>query len=96
MAEANLTLTLSKPVRIQTGEVFDSLTLRELTVAENVALEKQAAGKGTLEQDVSFFAMSCGVSPDVILGMGQRDWTRLKNRYWETLGNVAPEGETSA
>ena len=91
----NLTLKLNRPVKTGDGITTHELTMRELTVAENVALEHQSAGKGTLEQDVAFFAMSCGVSTEVIMGMGQRDWTRLKTRYYETLGNVEPESENS-
>lgn len=86
----NLTITLNSPV-VVAGETISSLTLRELTVAENLALDKSHGTKSTLEQDINFFAVSCGVAPDVILGLKQRDWTRLKARYWETLGNVEPE-----
>lgn len=91
-----LTVTLLKPVTGADGVQVTALTLRELTVDENIALERQGAGKGALEQDKAFFAMSCGVAPDVIGKMGQRDWTRLKNRYWSTLGNVELEPATSA
>ena len=94
MAEQNYTVKLLKSVTGDDGAKHDALTLRELTVDENIALERQGNGKGTLEQDKAFFAMSCGVPPDVIGKMGQRDWTRLKNRYWEVLGNVEPEPES--
>jgi hypothetical protein len=90
----NTTLKLSRPVKGPDGGTTSELTLRELTVDENIALERQSTGKGTLEQDKAFFAMSCGVSPDVIGAMGQRDWMRLKNLYWGTLGNVEPEPES--
>lgn len=91
----DLTVKLLRPVKGADGTTTDALTLRELTVDENIALERQGAGKGPLEQDKAFFALSCGVSPDVIGSMGQRDWTRLKNRYWQTLGNVEPEPTTA-
>ena len=91
----DLTIQLQKPVTGADGIKVASLTLRELTVDENIVLERSGAGKGALEQDKAFFAMSCGVPPDVIGKMGQRDWMRLKNRYWTTLGNVEPEPETS-
>lgn len=91
----NLTLKLQRQVKTADGTTTAELTLRELTVAENVALERKGMGKGTLEQDVEFFAMSCGVSPDVVMAMGQRDWTRLKNLYYSTLGNVGLESENS-
>lgn len=91
----DLTIKLIKSVKGADGLVVDSLTLHELTVDENIVLERQGAGKGALEQDKAFFAMSCGVAPDVIGKLGQRDWTRLKNRYWTTLGNVELEPVTS-
>ncbi len=92
----DLTIELLRPVTGSDGLKVTALTLRELTVDENIVLERQSAGKGALEQDKAFFAMSCGVAPDVIGKMGQRDWTRLKNRYWQSLGNVEPEPVTSA
>ena len=92
----DLTITLKTPVTGSDGIRVDALTLRELTVDENIALERQGNGKGPLEQDKAFFAMSCGVAPDVIGKLGQRDWTRLKNRYWSTLGNVELDPLTSA
>lgn len=90
----DLTVKLLKPVTVA-GHTTTELTLRELSVAENLALEKSHKDKTPLDQDVHFFALSTGVAPDIILAMGQRDWTRLKTRYWETLGNVAPEDELS-
>lgn len=95
MSDENLTLTLTQPVTGPDGIKTTELTLRELTVDENIALERKGAGLGTLEQDKAFFAMSCGVAPAVIGAMKQRDWTRLKNLYWRTLGNVEPEPTTS-
>ena len=92
----DLTVKLEKPVTGADGVRVTELTLRELTVDENIVLERSNAGKGALEQDKAFFAMSCGVAPDVIGKMGQRDWTRLKNRYWSTLGNVELEPTTAA
>lgn len=84
----DLTVKLGAAVKAVDGSMVESLTLRELTVDENIVLERHGGGKGPLEQDKAFFAMSCGVDPDVIGKLGQRDWTRLKNRYWTTLGNV--------
>ena len=92
----DLTITLKTPVAGSDGVQVAALTLRELTVDENIALERQGNGKGPLEQDKAFFAMSCGVPPDVIGKLGQRDWTRLKTKYWSTLGNVELEPLTSA
>lgn len=91
----SLTVILEKPVTGTDGIETKELTLHELTVDENIALERDGISKGPLEQDKAFFAMSCGVAPDVIGKLGQRDFTRLKNRYWATLGNVELEPETS-
>lgn len=90
----SLTIPLKKPVTVE-GQRYDSLTLRELTVDEVILLERQNGSKGQVEQDKFYFAMSCGVLPDVIGALGQRDWTRLKTRFWETLGNVESEGDPS-
>lgn len=83
-----------RPVTVMDTE-HTSLTLRELSVAENVALQKSHGSKTTLEQDIHFFALMCGVPADVIANLKQRDFSRLKNRYWETLGNVEPESAIS-
>ena len=86
----DLTLKLKKAVIVD-GHEYAELTLNELTVGENIALERDHSGKGPAEQDMYFFAKSCRVPPEVISGMGQRDYVRLKNRFMETLGNVEPE-----
>ena len=90
-----LTVKLIKAVTLD-GQEIKSLTLRELDVDETILLEKMGKDKGPIEQDKAFFAASCGVSQEVIGKLGQRDWTRLKTRYWETLGNVEWEGAPSA
>lgn len=90
----NLTVKLKNPVTVE-GQRYDSLTMRELTVDEVILLERQNGSKGQVDQDKFYFAMSCGVIPEVIGALGQRDWTRLKTRFWETLGNVASEEDTS-
>jgi Phage tail assembly chaperone proteins, E, or 41 or 14 len=90
----NLTVKLKKPVTVD-GQEYASLTMRELSVDDTILLERQNKDKGPVEQDKAFFAMSCGVVPEVIGKMGSRDWTRLKTRYWETLGNVESGDEPS-
>ena len=90
----DLSITLKTPVTVD-GQTVTSLTLRELTVDEQIALEQSHKNKGPLEQDKHFFALSCGVAPGVIGALGSRDWTRLKTRYWETLGNVESEDTPS-
>ena len=90
----NLTVKLKNPVTVE-GQRYDSLAMRELTVDEVILLERQNGSKGQVDQDKFYFAMSCGVIPEVIGALGQRDWTRLKTRFWETLGNVASEEDTS-
>lgn len=90
----NLTITLKTPVVVD-GETITALTLTELTVDDTILLEKQHGTKPTTEQDKFMFAQACGVVPDVIGKLKQRDWLRLKTRYWETLGNAESEDETS-
>lgn len=90
----DLTLKLLKPVTVD-GETHQHLVLRELTVDEIILLDKQNGSKPVSEQDKYFYAMSCGVVPDVIGQLGQRDWNRLKTRFWNTLGNVELEPTTA-
>lgn len=90
----DLTIKLMKPVAVD-GETHETLTLQELNVDQIILLDKQHGSKPTSEQDKYFYAQSCGVTPDVIGKLGSRDWTRLKNRYWSTLGNVEQEPETA-
>lgn len=90
----DLTIKLLSPVTVD-GEKIESLTLRELTVDENIALQKSHGEKTAIEQDKYFFALTCGVSPAAIGSLKQRDWGRLRMRYAETLGNVELESESS-
>lgn len=90
----DLSVKLLTPVTVD-GETTTTLVLRELTVDEIILLDKQNASKPMNEQDKYFYAQSCGVVPDVIGKLGQRDWNRLKALYWSTLGNVEPEPETA-
>jgi hypothetical protein len=34
-----------------------------------------------------------GYSPQVIRALKQRDWMRLRNLFWSTLGNVSDDQE---
>lgn len=90
----DLTVKLIKPVNIA-GQEITELTLNELTVREKIAHEKSHGNKTVIEQDLYYFALSCKVSPYTIESLCERDWNRLKARYWETLGNLEPEPETS-
>lgn len=90
----NTTIKLWSPVEIP-GHTVDELTMRELSVDENIALGKAHGNKTTLEQDKEFFALMTGQPPEVIGKLKNRDWMRLKNKYWETLGNVEPASNTS-
>ena len=85
-------VTLLSPVTIN-GDTTNTLVLRELTVEELLALEKSHGHKSAFEQDVYMFSMSCGVAPDVIKKLRERDWKRLKMKYWETLVNVVDDQE---
>ena len=90
----DLTIKLLAPVNVD-GETHQTLTLQELTVDQIILLDKQHGSKPTSEQDKYFYAQSCGVVPDVIGKLGSRDWNRLKQRYWSTLGNAGLEPETA-
>lgn len=80
-------LRLFSPVEFDSVR-YDELSLRELTVDEMIALEKSTGNKLVIEQDKAFYSLTCGVPPQVIGNMKSRDWVRLKNYYWDKLGNV--------
>lgn len=89
-----VTIPLWKPFDFE-GFKQTSVTLHELTVEENLELEKASAGLSTFEQDIRYFAKMAGKPVAFFLAMKERDWKRVKNRYWETLGNVELEPATS-
>lgn len=83
--DANV-VKLRSPLTIE-GRTIAELTIRELTVTELIAIERSTAGKNDIEKDAAFFAISCGVSPDTIGALKQRDWNELRARYFDVLGN---------
>jgi hypothetical protein len=88
----DLELKLLKPVTFD-GITHETLVLRELQVKELMALDKGAGNRTAFEQDVHLYALSAGVSPDLIKELHQRDWNRLRAKYWETVGNVVDDQE---
>lgn len=94
MTMSNIILKLITPVKVDAVS-YSELSLRELVVDEIIALESQGVGKTTTAQDRDYFALSCGVPPDVIGKLGSRDWDRLKRLHWQKLGNGASEPETA-
>lgn len=90
-----LTVPLWRPVEVD-GVKHSSVTLRELTVEENLELEKAGASRSSFEQDIHYFAKMASKPPAFMLALKERDWKRVKNYYWETLGNVEQEPQTSA
>ncbi len=93
MTEFDMTLKLLTPIS-DDGLEITQLVLRELTVAEVIALDKSHAGKSQEEQNIFFFAMACGVSPKVIQSLFHRDWIRLKSKHWEFMGNADDQEDT--
>jgi hypothetical protein len=86
------TLKLLTPVVVE-DETVSELTLRELSVDELLAQEKTHGSKSILEQDIHSYALMTGYSPKVIRALKQRDWMRLRNLFWSTLGNVSDDQE---
>lgn len=86
-------IILRSPV-VSDGLTIKELSLRELSVKELIALEKSHAGKSDMEQDVAFFALAAGVSPDAVESLKQGDWLRLKAKYFADLGNDEPTPTT--
>jgi hypothetical protein len=81
---------LIRPIEFD-GIKHSSVTLRELTVEENLELDKASGNRTSLEQDIHYFAKMAGKPAGFMLVLKERDWKRLKNIYWETLGNVELE-----
>lgn len=80
------------------GIKHSSLTMTELTVEEVFELDKAAAAnqRTSFEQDLHYFAKMVRKPPALLMQLKERDWKRLKNKYWETLGNAELEPENSA
>lgn len=89
-----ITLKLRTPIQAD-GITIDTLTLRELKVKELLALEEAAAAgnRSAGKQEVHRFALMTGLSPDSISELSERDWNRLRTKYWETVGNVLDDQE---
>lgn len=77
------------------GVRYTSVSLRELTVEETLELEKGASGRTSMEQDICYFAKMAGKPTSFFSVMKERDWKRVKNIYWETLGNAELEPTSS-
>lgn len=79
------------------GIKHSTLTMTELTVEEVFELDKAAAAnqRTSFEQDLHYFAKMVGKPPAMLMQLKERDWKRLKNKYWETLGNVELEPTSS-
>jgi hypothetical protein len=91
----DLTVKLLSPVTVDGQKITELVLLHELSVDESIEQEKLHGGKTNREQDKFFFAKTCGVAPEVIGALKGRDWTRLRLKFSETLGNVEPESESS-
>lgn len=89
-----VTIPLLRPVEFD-GLKVTSITLNEITVEESLELDKKAASRTGLEQDIHYFAKMAGKPPALIQSLKERDWKRVKNAYWETLGNFEQEPESS-
>lgn len=85
-----LTVFLLRPFDCD-GVRYTSVKLRELTVEENLELDKASANRSSFEQDVYYFAKMAQKPASFFMSMRERDWKRVKNAYWETLGNVELE-----
>lgn len=74
----NIVIELKKGVEIE-GVVVKSLTMREPTVKDNLALD---ALKGSdAEKEINYFANLCAQVPDDLKGLTQRDYVRLQKAY---------------
>ena len=87
----DLVFTLKEPIADASGFKHESLTLRELTVDEHIALESKHGHKTPLGQDREYYAVMAGVPPEVIGNMKRREWTKLRAFYEKNLGNDGPE-----
>lgn len=75
---------LRKPVKLD-GVDYTELTLRELTVNEIGAFQKQHGKKDPIDKDKAYFGLVCGVPSEVIGMLGQRDYNALSEANQDFL-----------
>jgi len=83
-----LQITLSSPVKFQ-GVELTSLTMRESTILDELAMSKSA--KTPAEVEVHTLASLCEVTPEVIQQLTSRDHKRLITAFKQLNEEQAPE-----
>jgi len=76
--DGHTVITLNRAVKIN-GIDANQLTMREPTVADQLASEKMNAEDG--EADCTYIANLCGITPDEIKSLTLRDFKRLKEAF---------------
>jgi hypothetical protein len=71
-------ITLHKGINVE-GTLTKTLRMREPTVLENRAAAKMSGDAADVE--VNLFATLCGLAPNDLNAMSQRDYTRVQAAY---------------
>lgn len=74
----NIVIELKKGVDID-GVTVKSVTMREPTVSDNIAMDTTKGSDAIKE--VTYFANLCGVAPDDLKALTFRDYSRLQKAY---------------
>lgn len=76
--DGTLSIALRSGVTIS-GAKVTALTMREPTVADQIAVSGMSGGDAAKE--VALFANLCAVTPEEIKGLTMRDYTRVQKGY---------------
>lgn len=79
---ASNSITLDSPVQ-HGGHEYATLTMREPKVRDSLAARK--SGGSDADVEVRLFSNLCEVPPEVIEGMGMRDYLKLQAAYKDFL-----------
>lgn len=76
-SESKADVTLSRPLEIS-GAKVSVITMREPTVADQIAAEQLGTGA---EADVQYMANLCQITPDDVRRLPLRDFKRLQKAF---------------
>lgn len=74
------TIPLSRPLKTSRGELTE-LTMREPVVADTLAAEQMADGKGQAYFEVVAFGLLVDLAPEELTRLPLRDYKKLQDAY---------------
>lgn len=80
-----VTVNLMFPIE-HDGIKHNTITLNELTVEQVLELDKSNKDRTSFEQELHYFAKMAGKPVSMLLTLKERDWKRIRDAYWVTLG----------